>query len=139
MYKSLIAFWIAFLSSLSSSVWGKSLFFPQKMLTHSAFPKSSDQQNIPSIDGVFYREDLGTWIVWINGERIDSEHAVTSHGWTVVSVNEKEVILSDPYTKKIFIFHVLDTLSLKEKIDPTSMHSLEVPPQKKESQASTKA
>ena len=108
----------------------KSLFFP-KMDTYAHLPSSGTEKKFPSIEGIFYREDLGTWIVWINGERIDSEHAITSDGWVIISINEKEIILSDPSTKKNFTFHVLDVLSSTGK-DPKATTPPEAPPPKKE-------
>lgn len=114
---------------------GKSLFFPQAPRPSRAFsfaPESQRGKKIPSLEGVFYREDLGTWIVWINGERIDSESAVTADGWRVVHVSEKEVVIQDSSTNRSLTFHVLDTLSSKGKSEPTPTPPPEESPQTKE-------
>lgn len=91
--------------------WGgsasKSLFFtPQEQSQHNQEKETHAQSLAHTLNAIFYRPDLGYWIVWINNQRIDSRKPRSLDGWFVKHVTfdsirirsihgeEKELFLS---------------------------------------------
>lgn len=53
------------------------------------------------LQGILYRSDLQSWVVWLNDQRLDPEHPTSAEGWTVVEVTTDTVILHSAHGEEV--------------------------------------
>jgi hypothetical protein len=56
------------------------------------------------LTGIFHRPDLKHWIVWINGQKIDSECQQSIHGWTVCHVGFDHVTMRSFQGEEVVLY-----------------------------------
>lgn len=128
-----------------NAAWASLFLTPEEKsqaLSHIPTPKKHIASSL-QLQAILHRPDLNEWVVWINGQRIDSRYPQSIEGYTIISVAFDHVMVRSMEGEELRLRlnlpqqntrREVDTSTDPEPNDPTSAQEHPPEPQSSASQ-----